>query len=210
MNIFSFFSSKTLSEINSGINKKIKVVEVMGKKIIYVAGAEQTGGTITGMWRKALRKLPATNLQTALILGLGGGDVIRLISKSYPDIKITAVEIDPVMINIAEKFFKLKDTPTLKIIKSDALIFLQNNHKKYGIIVVDLFIGKYNPEKFRSYGFFRLLKNNLNAEGLILYNSHYHADKPYEINNLLKVCRKVFPAGDIIVKYPFSRIILLK
>jgi len=170
MNIFSFFSSKTLSEINSGINKKIKVVEVMGKKIIYVAGAEQTGGTITGMWRK----------------------------------------IDPVMINIAEKFFKLKDTPTLKIIKSDALIFLQNNHKKYGIIVVDLFIGKYNPEKFRSYGFFRLLKNNLNAEGLILYNSHYHADKPYEINNLLKVCRKVFPAGDIIVKYPFSRIILLK
>ena len=116
MNIFSYFRPKTLAHFKSKINDNIDILKKNGKKIIYVAGAEQTGGTITGMWKRSLSLIQYRweNLQNALVLGLGGGDVIRLVHKLNPRLVITAVDIDPVMIKIApyiyHKIINLTDT----------------------------------------------------------------------------------------------------
>ena len=211
VNIFSFFSPKILGKFDSEINGKIKVVESRGNKIIYVRGAEQSGGTIPGMWQKALNKLPKTKDKrlNALLLGLGGGDVIRFIRKIYPEIKITAVDIDPVMIKIAHDFYKIKNSETLEIVKNDALFYLLINKKKFDLIIVDLFIGFKNPDKFRTMNFLLKMKKSLSLQGIIVYNSHYSVENYREFHNFLKVCASVFKRHEIIVSYPFSRILQL-
>ncbi|OGG02013.1 hypothetical protein A2W14_07295 [Candidatus Gottesmanbacteria bacterium RBG_16_37_8] len=221
MNFFSQFSSRYSDSYKSKINKQIKIVKNLMGKIVYVDGAEQTGGTITGMWKKALNKLPKTNLPaeasakaggqrpSALLLGLGGGDVVRLISKKYPRIKITAVEIDPVMIEVAKKYFNLERSANLSIIKNDAAVFLKKNKKKFDFIIVDLFIGRFNPQNFRRRPFLLSLKKSLTSHGLALYNSHYDQEKREEFAEFYKICRQVFPVSGIIIKYRFSRILHL-
>src|SRR3989344_8014041 len=190
MNILSFFSPKILRTYKSSVNNKIEVVENKGKKIIYVRGAEQTGGTITGMWQKALSRLKIHKFKSTncLILGLGGGDVIRIIRKIYPQIQITAVDIDPVMIKVASKYFNLTNSDNIRIIKNDALYYLLINKKKYNLIIVDLFVGFNNPVKFRSHKFLGLLRKNLVIGGLAVFNSHYSPNSPLDYENFYKKC----------------------
>ena len=211
MNIFSFFSSKILKVYKSEINGNIKIIENKGKKTVYVGGAEQTGGTITGMWKKALKVLKKrrNNSSTCLILGLGGGDVIRILKGLYPNLKMTVVEIDPVMIGMADEFFGMGVSSQLKIIKDDAWKFLKKNTVKYDLIIIDLFIGFLNPQKFRKKEFLKLLQKSLGQSGFAVYNSHYRPENPGDFSGFYEYCRQIFPKASVLVEYPFSRIILL-
>lgn len=211
MKFFSFFSAKIIAEINSEFNKNITVVENLGKKTVYVAGAEQTGGTITGMWKKAIHEIPLTGWQKGkvLLLGLGGGDVIRILKKKYSKIEITAVEIDPEMIALSGIYFNLRNSDYLTIIQSDAWDFLSENKIKYNIIVIDLFIGKYNPLKFRNGKFLKIIKNNLTPHGIAVYNCHFIPENPEEFGLFQKKAQKLYKQCRIIASFRFSRILLL-
>lgn len=202
------------TKFTSKINEKIEVLEKHdGSKVIYVRGAEQTGGTITGMWEKALNiiqnSIPPKAGQNCLLLGLGGGDVVRILNKLYPQLKITVVEIDPQMIKIAEIFFKIHISKKLKIRKMDAEFFLETYKQKFDLIIVDLFIGKFNPDKFRTPKFFKDIIDNLTSNGIIIYNSHYIPENPEEFEKFQQISKIFFKNVEIIVSYRFSRILLL-
>lgn len=218
MNILSFFLPQLIAKFSSKYNGEIKIVESWGKKIVYVKKAEQTGGTITGMWQKSISKIKYQNslpaqagkIQNCLVLGLGGGDVIRLLNKYYKGIKMTVVEIDPVMVDIADRFFHIKTRSKLQIITADALLWLKKYHGvKFDLIVVDLFIGKNNPSKSRETEFIGDIKNLLRNDGVVLFNSHYAQDNSKSYINLLKVCRNVFDSVEEIAAYRYSRILAL-
>jgi spermidine synthase len=80
-----------------------------------------------------------------LILGGGDGLAVREILK-YKDIKqITLIDLDPVMTHLGKTHPVLTkinqnalDTPKIKIIHQDAMTFLENHDKQFGVIVVDL------------------------------------------------------------------------
>lgn len=220
MSSFNFISNKISNFLRpikktkfiSKINEKIEVLEKHdGSKVIYVRGAEQTGGTITGMWEKALIELQNKNLtlSNCLLLGLGGGDVVRILKKLFPHLRLTVVEIDPQMIKIAEIFFKIHISKNLKIRKMDAEFFLETYKQTFDLIIVDLFIGKFNPEKFRTPKFFKDIKDNLTSNGIIIYNSHFIPESPGEFEKFHLLSKNYFKNIEIIVSYRFSRILLL-
>ncbi|OGG31199.1 hypothetical protein A3I51_04940 [Candidatus Gottesmanbacteria bacterium RIFCSPLOWO2_02_FULL_38_8] len=223
MKFSSIFFPKIITDFKSDINKNIQVVQKRGRKVIYVDGAEQTGGTITGMWQKALSNVKSSrlsgipqaagqmsNVQNALVLGLGGGDIIRLLHRVDSQIKVTAVDIDPVMIKIARDLFGIRNSSNLKIHNHDALYYLLLNREKFSLIVVDLFIGYKNPQKFRSPRFLNLLQKSRQKNGLILFNSHYHSDFNNEFEEFHNLCTQIFSTVEIIINYPYSKILLLK
>ena len=213
MSFLNFLRPIKKTNYTSIHNKKIEViVRYKDKKIIYVQGAEQTGGTITGMWQKAFSRLPKTRDKrlSALLLGLGGGDVVRLIHKINPQAFISAVELDPVMIKIAGDFFNLRDSDKLKIYQRDAFYFLLLNRETYDLIIVDLFIGFKNPQKFRELRFLNMLKKHISEDGFIVYNSHYHSDLNNVFEEFHTLCCKIFTKVEILISYPYSRILLLK
>lgn len=73
-----------------------------------------------------------------LLLGLGGGSLIHLIREFFPRAHITCVEIDPVHIDIAQRYFKIPQH-RVQIIQGDAYAFLRRNRRRFDWIMDDVF-----------------------------------------------------------------------
>lgn len=210
MSWLSYITPLELIKIKSPINGEIKVIESLGKRTLYTNNLEQSGGTITGMWDKSISKIKnqISKTKNCLVLGLGGGTVVELLNKYRPTLKITAVEFDPAMIEIAQKYFDIKNSPNLEIIHADAIKWVKKAKNKYDLIIFDLYLGKFNPEKTRKVSFLKDLKNLLNPKGIILYNSHYQNDD-LKFERLKKICSEIFIHNKLILKDRYSRILLL-
>ena len=214
MDLLSFVRPQVLAVIPSKIKGEIKIVESFGKKTLYVGGAEQSGGTILPMWTSAVRimkQFSNLTVKNCLVLGLGGGTIIKILNSFYPQLAITVVEVDPCMLEATKKYFKSNLSPLVKVTISDAFSFIKNK-KLFGsfdLVVVDLYIGKLNPERARRKDFLTALKKLLKGNGSILYNSHYEKRNEEDYQNFLKVCKKQFLQVSEILKYPYSRILFL-
>lgn len=88
-------------------------------------------------------------LKRVLILGVGGGIVIKQLIALFPAVEIVGVELDPVHISIAKKWFEVgRGEATL--IHADARQWLQNyGGPKFDLIIDDLF-GETNGELARA------------------------------------------------------------
>lgn len=173
------------------------------------------------MWEKMIKKIrnrpkgTRFEIRNCLILGVGGGDVINTLKKYYPEIEITAIEIDPVMIMIAQKYFGL-DTSNIHVIIADAISWIRKHmssrsHKgKFDLTVVDLFVGKLNPPTCRTLNFLLKLKELSSKESIILYNSHYQEGDKSEYERFLKDCGLVFETKKEVFHYRNNRVLLLR
>ena len=127
-----------------------------------VDGLVESGDIMTRVWKKAIKVLlPRTFYpKQVLLLGLAGGCNARLVNRYFPRSHITAVEIDPFMIKLGERFFNLKKTKNLKIVISDALDYVNNlnNEDSFDLVMIDCFVGKEIPKKFEDVNFLRKLK----------------------------------------------------
>ena len=75
-----------------------------------------------------------------LILWVGGGSVIKtIVDKIKFKGKITGVEIDPEIIEIANTYFKLNTINNLEIVIDDAFEFILKTKDRYDLIIVDVF-----------------------------------------------------------------------
>lgn len=125
---------------DSKFNGQIKLTKNWrGQYSVWVGGFEQSGPVyVEKIWRDGLKRVPFVP-KKVLILGLGCGTLVKLISKKWPRAKITGVEIDPVMINLGKKYFRLGEFPNLKIILSDAREFKPT--RPFDLVLSDTYIG---------------------------------------------------------------------
>lgn len=131
----------------------------------------------------------AEDVSQVLILGGGDGFAARQVLK-YRDVKkITLVDLDAGMTD----FFKNNETmrslnesalsdPRLQIINSDAYIWVQQQKKKYGVIIIDFpDPSSYNLGKLYSLQFYRELEKlcTLQTKVVIQTTSPYFAPKSF-------------------------------
>lgn len=69
-------------------------------------------------------KNPALN--SILVLGLGGGALCTYLHQAYPHFKVDGVEIDPIMVELAEKYFGFKPNENLRPHIADGLAFVRD------------------------------------------------------------------------------------
>lgn len=78
-------------------------------------------------------------ISRALILGSGGGAVVKLLHYYFPHAVIDAIDLDPVHLSISKRFFKV-NVERCHLICADAKQWLaQSNRMKYDLIIDDLF-----------------------------------------------------------------------
>ncbi len=112
-----------------------------------------------------------------LIVGLGGGSMIHFLKRYQPKTKIDVVEIDPEVVRIAKKYFRIKKSKTVTLITEDAFKFFPECKQKYDVIYMDAFLkpseqtdGTGAPLKLKTVKFLESLQKNLTAEGLVVFN----------------------------------------
>jgi spermidine synthase len=111
------------------------------------------------------------NEKQILIIGLGGGTLPRAIRKLYPMSFITIIEIDPIVKQMAEKYFDFKEDLRMKIFLCDGRTFINNlsNKNVYDIILFDAYDSTSGlPYHMKTQQFFFELKNSLSLNGGLL------------------------------------------
>lgn len=168
--------------VNSPINGEISVIKsVAFGTYISVGNLTQSGGVVYGIWNKTLKKVKnkTSLVKRALVLGLGGGSVAKIINKNWPDAKITGVDLDPNMVSVGKKYLGLDKIKT-DIVIEDAMKFITKAAKKkskYDLICIDLYIGDNFPEKFEKIEFVKNVRKVLTEKGAAVFNRLYYDEK---------------------------------
>ena len=103
-----------------------------------------------------------------LIIGLGGGTLPKALRKVLPNVKITIVEIDPLVYEIAKKYFHFQLDSKMKIHFVDGRKFLEDrsNEFVYDLIFFDAYdFNSGLPSHMKTQEFFELIRNSLNPKG---------------------------------------------
>lgn len=175
-------------------NKNLTLIEGYGEPTLISGDLIESGHILTNIWKTGVDyHVPKEFIpQNILLLGLGGGSNAIYLHKKYPRAQITAVEIDPFMVEIANKYFKLnKKIPNLKVIIVDALDFINKlslddpRSMIYDLVLVDCFEGKWIPKKLEDLDFIGKVKDHSRYTLInrIWYNEH-HFDTVFFMKSL--------------------------
>lgn len=172
---------------DSRYNGKLEVTWTNGRKVLDSRNANYSYGALQEVLDRGLAKIKANRAAPVLLLGLGGGSVIPLLRNKYKySGKITAVEIDPAVIEIAKNEFNIADHPPLKLLCEDAEAFVNTSTDRYGLIIVDLFLDLQVPEQFFSITFWKNMARLLKQDGKVLFNAGINSAHEEQIAYLLR------------------------
>jgi spermidine synthase len=116
---------------------------------------------------------PAGAVTRVLILGVGGGAVIRLLHDLIRPVQIIAVELDPIHLYVARRFFGIT-RHRADLVESDAVDWLHGyKGEKFDLIIDDLF-GESEGEPVRTVeacrAWLETLSQNLSDDGVLVMN----------------------------------------
>jgi spermidine synthase len=86
-----------------------------------------------------LAALLAPERRTALVLGMGGGSLVRALTAGFPDCRITAVEGRAQVVRVAREWFFLPDNGKISVVVADAVDYLAKAETQYDLIFADLY-----------------------------------------------------------------------
>lgn len=156
---------------SSEINGPLEVTYTNGKKVLDTKNANYSYGSLQKILELGLTKIDLKSVENTLILGMGGGSIIRSLRDTFEYQKnIVAIEIDPEIIKIAKDEFSISPSQNLQIIKGDAFEFAKTSKEKFQLIIIDLFIDLNVPPIFYGKEFCKNVSNLLEKEGSIIFN----------------------------------------
>lgn len=136
-----------------------------------------------------------------LLVGLGGGALVRFLNHDFPEIALDVVEIDPAVVSIARKYFELDPGPGTRIFVEDGLEYLRRTPDRYDIIFMNAHL---HPGKGTDYAgmplhlqeahFLKSLHERLRPGGVVMFNMIMSADTPIYVGNI----RAAFPAVQVL------------
>jgi spermidine synthase len=112
----------------------------------------------------------AQNLERLLMIGMGGGSTSWYMHSHMPDASITAVELDPDIVRLAEKYYDLVEQPNFDIVEADGRLFLMRDENLYDIIFVDAYRGPFVPFHLLTQEFYEIAKQRLQPGGFLAQN----------------------------------------
>lgn len=184
--LFSYIIPVKIFKKKSERSKIIEVTWANGELVLDSENTNYSYGSLQRILRYGLRNIGYDTIRKMdhiLLLGVAGGSVIKtLVDEIEYKAKITGVEIDSDMIQIANQYFGLDKIKQLEIIIDDAFEFVLKTKNKYDLIIIDIFEDIKMPnflfESFFSERICSLLKNH----GFVLFNTMI-LDEAHNVRN---------------------------
>ncbi len=146
-----------------------------GELVIDSKNTNYSYGSLQRILRKGLKYIGFERIKkfdNVLLLGVAGGSVIKtLVDEIKFKGKITGVEIDPAMIEVANTYFKLNEIPNLNIVIDDAFEFVLKTKETYDLIIIDVFQDTTMPNFLFEDFFINRVNFLLRKDGFILFNT---------------------------------------
>lgn len=172
---FSYFIPINVIKKKSVISKTLEVTWNNGELVLDSKNTNYSYGSLQRILRKGLKYIGferIKNFETILILGVAGGSVIKtLVNEVKFKGKITGVEIDKDIVEIANKYFKLDEVKNLELFVDDAFEYVLKTKQKYDLIIIDIFQDTTMPNFLFEDFFINRINFLLKTEGFILFNT---------------------------------------
>jgi len=105
-----------------------------------------------------------------LVIGLGGGSVVKRMWRDYPHMSIDVVELDPEIVEVAHRYFELPRDERIRVFVDDGRTFVETASDTYDIVIVDAFDEDRVPRPLTTEEFLRLARDRLSPDGVVAYN----------------------------------------
>lgn len=108
--------------------------------------------------------------ERTLVVGLGGGSLVRRMWRDYPWMHIDSVEIDAEVVEVARAYFGLPEDERLSVFVDDGRNFIESSDDTYDIIVMDAFDDDHVPRRLLTEEFLLACRDRLSPDGVLAYN----------------------------------------
>jgi spermidine synthase len=164
----------------------------MLKKDVYRGGYRYTDGFHLG---------PAhfPEAKSALFIGCGAATVPKQFRKFYPQMQVDVVEIDPVVVEVAKKYFGFQPDAKTRVEVQDGRVFLAGTKRTYDLIYMDAYYADAVPFHLTTVEFMRIIKSHLSPNGVAVFNiiSAMEGSDSKLARSEYRTIRKVFPTCSV-------------
>jgi len=115
-----------------------------------------------------------------VMIGLGGGSLAKYCLRSLPDTRFTAVEINPEVIALRERFGIPADDARFSIVCADGADYVRDCEETPDVLLVDGFVASGLPVRLGSVDFYADCCRTL-APGGVLAVNHWAGDGRYAV-----------------------------
>lgn len=179
--ILSYLLPINVYKQHSSVSKNLEVTWANGELVLDSKNTNYSYGSLQRILRIGLESIGFETVLKAehiLVLGVAGGSVIKTLSEEIGfKGRITGVEIDSEVLQIANSYFGLDKIPNLEIIVDDASKYVLKDKNKYGLIIVDIFQDTTMPDFLFEDSFQKQICELLDKKGIILFNTMCLTDK---------------------------------
>lgn len=173
--LLSFLLPVKIHQKKSVYSKNLEVTWNNGYLVLDSENTNYSFGSLQRVLKKGLKYIGYERIQnfnSILVLGVAGGSVIETLKKEIKfEGKITGVEIDADVIEIAKKYFGLGSYNNVSIVNDDAFEFVLKTKEKYDLIIIDIFQDTTMPNFLFEDFFINRINFLLNVNGFILFNT---------------------------------------
>ena len=112
----------------------------------------------------------AQKLKSALEIGFGGGRTAWYLHKSMPELKITSVELDAVVFELAKKYFGINADRNFNVEVADGRRYLRKSKELWDLVMIDAYRGPFVPFHLLTIEFFQQVKRHVSPGGVVVQN----------------------------------------
>lgn len=105
-----------------------------------------------------------------VLIGLGGGSLVKFCYTRMPAVHFTAIEIDPDVIAFRDTFMLPADDERLQVIEADGAEYLENAAKGIDVILVDAFDETGFAPSLANRQFLECIFSRLSGNGVLVIN----------------------------------------
>jgi spermidine synthase len=157
---------------------RLSVVDDAGRRYLRFDSSFQSGMFVGQPFRTAFRYTDYFDLALAyhpsakrvLFIGLGGGSAPKRMWRDFPNVDVEVAELDPVVADVARRYFALPTSPRLRVTVEDGRRFLVKRHDRWDAIGIDAFFSDSIPFHLTTREFLELTRDRLAPGGVIVTN----------------------------------------
>lgn len=182
--IESYLFGVKLGEYHSAVSGTLELWYINGRKMVNAPNVNYSFGNLhrvflrvfSSQWPSEYPNLHAP--KKVLILGFGAGSVAHILHRHYRfDSHITGVDLDPVMLQLAQDEFGQKPSTKLRLFTADAVDFVASDTRIYDMVVIDIFVDDQVPDAIVSRPFLDHVLNRMEPGARLYINLMTHTEK---------------------------------
>jgi spermidine synthase len=134
-------------------------------------------------------------IRRALVIGLGAGSIPKQFFRESAGISVDVAELDPAVVEVAKKYFALREDQRLRVFVADGRLFLRRTRTLYDLIVLDAYFAEGIPFHLATREFFALARSHLRPGGVVAANiiGALDGDQSALFRALYRTYAQVFP-----------------